>query len=214
MPDEPVYRLTLVRHAESVGNAEARLQGHADYPLSERGRDQARALAQRWKTEALTFDHVIASPLSRALETARIIAAVLELSVPESDRRWIERDAGERAGMTWDEARQHDRATDFADPGEALAGSAESDGALHLRGEQALQSIMERPPARYLVISHQAILNAVLYAILGIAPQSNPRRRVGFRMRNASFSRFRYYPLARRWQVDVIGDRSHWKGDG
>jgi probable phosphoglycerate mutase len=214
MPDGPVYRLTLVRHAQSVGNAEERLQGHADYPLSERGRDQALALALRWKSEDVTFDRVIASPLSRALETARIIAGALGLTSLETDTRWIERDAGERAGMTWDEARQREGETDFADPGEAFAGSAETDGALYLRGQQALHSILERPPARYLVISHQAILNMVVHAILGIAPRTDTRRGVSFRMRNASFSRFRYYPLARRWQVDVIGDRSHFKGDG
>ena len=101
MPDEPVYRITLLRHAESIGNAEERLQGHADYPLSARGRAQALALAQRWKTEAITFDHVIASPLSRALETGQIIAAALGLSQPETDPLWVERDTGKHSGMTW-----------------------------------------------------------------------------------------------------------------
>ena len=85
MPDTPIYRITLVRHGESVGNAENRLQGHADYPLSERGRAEALALAQRWKTEAITFDHVIASPLSRALETGQIIAAALGIASPATD---------------------------------------------------------------------------------------------------------------------------------
>ena len=214
MPDEPVYRITLVRHGESVGNAEERLQGHADYPLSARGRAQVIALAQRWKAEAITFDHIIASPLGRALETARIIAAELEIPNPEIDLRWIERDAGERTGLTYDEAQQRDRETDFAAPCDSIAASAESDWALYLRGGQALRSILERPPARYLVSSHRAILNMVLYSILGIARQSNDLNGdTLFRLVNASFSRFRYYPLAHRWQVDVVGDRSHWKGD-
>ena len=34
-------RLIFVRHAESLANAEGRMQGHADFPLSERGREQA-----------------------------------------------------------------------------------------------------------------------------------------------------------------------------
>ena len=173
------------------------------------------ALAQRWKAEAITFDHVIASPLSRALETARIIAAELEIPNPEIDPRWIERDAGKRAGMTYDEAQQRDRETDLAGPCDSIAASAESDRALYLRGAQALQSILERPPARYLVSSHRAILNMVLYSILGIEPQPNDLHSATlFRIANGSFSRFRYYPLAHRWQVDVIGDGSHWKGDG
>ena len=215
MRDEPVYRITLVRHGESVGNAEERLQGHADYPLSARGRAQVVALAQRWKSEAVTFDHVVASPLSRTLETARIIAAELEIPHPEIDLRWIERDAGERTGLTCAEVQQRDYKADFAAPCDSITASAESDCALYLRGGQALHSILERPPGRYLVSSHRAILNMVLYSILGIARQSNNLHGgTLFRLANSSFSRFRYFPLAHRWQVDVIGDRSHWKGDG
>src|SRR5258708_3703373 len=106
MPEEPVYRIALVRHCESVGNAEDRLQGQADYRLSARGRAQALALAQRWKNEAITFDHVIASPLSRALETARIIACGLEIENVETDPLWMEQDTGARSGMKWDELGQ------------------------------------------------------------------------------------------------------------
>lgn len=214
MPDEPVYRITLLRHAESIGNAEERLQGHADYPLSARGRAQALALAQRWKTEAITFDHVIASPLSRALETGQIIAAALGLSQPETDPLWVERDTGKHSGMTWAEIQHQYPEADGADPYASIAAAGEGDWALYMRGNQALHSLLKRPPARYLVASHRAILNMVLDAILGIAPQPNAHGGARFRLQNGSFSRVRYYPLARRWQVDVIGDRSHWKGSG
>lgn len=213
MPDEPVYRITLVRHCESIGNAEERLQGHADYPLSERGRAQAIALAQRWKSEAVSFDQVITSPLSRALETGRIIAAALGIARLETDPLWIERDAGERTGLTWDEVDQRQPKPDGDDRYESIAASGENERAAYLRGAQAVASILKRPPARYLVASHQAILNMVVYAILGIVPQPGLHGGARFRMRNGSISRFRYHPLTRRWQVDVIGDRSYWKGD-
>lgn len=213
MPDNPVYRITLVRHGESVGNAEDRLQGHADYPLSERGRAQALALAQRWKAEAVTFDHVIASPLSRALETGQIIAAALGIASPATDPLWIERDTGNCSGMAWDEIQKKNPEPDFANPADSIAASGEGDGALYTRGGQALHSILQGLPARYLVVSHRAILNMVLYSILGIAPQPNFQR-TRFRLENGSISRFRYFPMVHRWQVDVIGDRSHWKGDG
>ena len=72
-----IFQVTLLRHGESVGNAESRWQGQADYPLTERGRSQAHALAQRWKRERMKFDYIISSPLSRARETAEIIASKL-----------------------------------------------------------------------------------------------------------------------------------------
>ena len=213
MPDEPVYRITLVRHGESVGNAEDRLQGHVDYPLSDRGRAQALALAQRWKSEAITFDRVIASPLSRALETGRIIAAALGIPSPETDPLWIERDTGKHSGMTRDEIRLQDAGPDSAKPNDWAGASGEGDEALYLRGGQAVQSILQRPPARYLVASHRAILNMVLHAILGIAHRPGFQGGTHFRLGNGSFSRLRYYPRTDRWLVDVIGDRSHWKGE-
>ncbi len=69
--------LRSLRHGESVGNAESRWQGQADFPLTDRGRSQAQALADRWKREKMKFDYVISSPLSRARETAEIIASKL-----------------------------------------------------------------------------------------------------------------------------------------
>lgn len=67
MENKPkLFFITLLRHGESVGNAESRWQGQADFPLTDRGREQARALAARWKRENAQFDHVISSPLSRA----------------------------------------------------------------------------------------------------------------------------------------------------
>ena len=65
---DPIHHITLLRHAESTGNAENRLQGQSDYPLSEKGCAQAAALAQRWQTEGVTFDQGIVSPLLRARE--------------------------------------------------------------------------------------------------------------------------------------------------
>lgn len=214
MPGEPVYRITLVRHCQSVGNAEARLQGHVDYPLSERGRAQAVALARRLKSESIAFDQVIASPLSRAQETARIIATALGIEHLVTDPLWIEQDAGTRSGMHRDALRQQPARPGLAGSAAARVAAGESDEALYLRGREALRSILERPPARYLAVSHRAILDMVLHAILGIVPQAKLPPGALFRLRNGSFSRFRYFPLEDRWQADVIGDRSHWTSDG
>jgi len=212
MPETPIYHITFLRHGESTGNVENRLQGLSDFPLSETGRAQARALGERWQAEGLTFDTAITSPLSRARETAEIIAAALQIPTFELEPLWVERDMGKRSGMTMEEINAQFPNPDFINPYDSFDASGESDWALYLCGGQALHKILQRPPAKYLIVTHGAILNMTLYAILGIAPQPNfqgPR----FRMENTAFCQFRYYPLAHRWRVDVIGDQNHWKAE-
>jgi len=205
----PVFHITFVRHGESTGNAENRLQGLSDFPLSEIGRAQAQALAERWRSEGLSFDTAITSPLIRASETARILVSALNIPTLEFDPLWVERDMGKRSGMTMAEIQAQFQDPEFINPYDSFDESGESDWALYLRGGHALHKILQRPPARYLVVTHGAILNMTLYAILGIAPQPNfqgPR----FGLENTAFAAFRYYPGKHRWRVEVIGDRTHW----
>ena len=115
---------------------------------------------------------------------------------------------GKRSGLTMDEIHAQFQDPNSVNPYDSIDESGESDWALYLRGGQALHKILQRPPARYLIVTHGAILNMTLYAILGIAPQPNfqgPR----FRLENTAFCQFRYYPQAHRWRVDVIGDTGH-----
>jgi probable phosphoglycerate mutase len=85
-------RLILVRHGESTWNAEARLQGQADPPLSDRGRREATALARA--LDGVAPEHVVTSDLARARETATL------LGHPDAptDPRLREIDVGEWAG--------------------------------------------------------------------------------------------------------------------
>lgn len=64
--------LILIRHGESVANREGRIQGQADYPLSQEGAEQAERLAQWLAAEPI--DCIYSSDLSRAYETALAIA--------------------------------------------------------------------------------------------------------------------------------------------
>jgi probable phosphoglycerate mutase len=209
--NQVAYHITFVRHGESVGNAENRLQGHSDFPLSDVGHEQARALAARWKAEGMKFDFTIASPLSRALETAQIISEELGIPNFETDPLWVERDMGLRAGMTIAEIRAQFPEPGFVNPYESWSEQGESDWELYLRGGQALHKLLQRPPARYLVVSHGAILNKVFYSILGITPQPN-RQGAQFRLGNTSFSTFVYNPQSHHWRVEVIGDTGHLSG--
>ncbi|MDO8615660.1 MAG: histidine phosphatase family protein [Dehalococcoidia bacterium] len=97
-------RLLLLRHAESLGNREFRLQGRRDFPLTERGRQQARALAGRLASAGLTT--VYTSPIGRARETARILAGAAGVR-PRREPRVQEYDFGEAlSGLTWQEIRE------------------------------------------------------------------------------------------------------------
>lgn len=69
----------IVRHGQTNGNLENRMQGHADIPLNETGKKQAWQLAQVLKD--VHFDEIISSNLSRALETAKAVALERKMEV-------------------------------------------------------------------------------------------------------------------------------------
>ncbi|MBO4891844.1 MAG: histidine phosphatase family protein [Prevotella sp.] len=71
--------LYLVRHGETVDNANQIMQGQTQGELNENGLRQARLLSEAWREKLL--DAVIASDLKRSVDTARIIAAPHQLEV-------------------------------------------------------------------------------------------------------------------------------------
>jgi len=87
-------RLVLIRHGESTWNAEERLQGQLDPPLSERGREQSRALAGM--VDGLPAERIVCSDLGRARQTAELMG----LAPGRFDPRWREIDVGSWAGRT------------------------------------------------------------------------------------------------------------------
>ena len=79
--------IMLLRHGESEGNAQSRMQGRRDYPLSALGREQAARAAQFIAASGLALNAVYTSPLKRAFETSSIVAAagVRPLAVVDED---------------------------------------------------------------------------------------------------------------------------------
>jgi len=207
-PEKPVYQFAFLRHGESVGNAESRWQGQSDYPLTNKGKVQAQALAERWKSEGVKFDLAITSPLTRAKETAEIIASVLGINV-ELDPIWMERNIGEIAGLTMEEARKKPQPP-YVTPYDSIGGDGEGDWALFLRAGQALHALLRRPAGNYLIVSHGGLLNQLMHAIVGIAPHVDPSG-VRFRFGNTSFARVTYFPHQHRWAIDALNDRAHTK---
>lgn len=203
------FLITLLRHGESVGNAESRWQGQRDYPLTDNGRAQARALADRWKEEKVKFDFLISSPLTRARETAEIVGQALGLKI-EFDPLWLERDNGEFSGLTAHEVRHNFEHPPFITPYDPVGVVGEGDWELFLRAGQALQNLLKRDPARYLIVSHGGLLNQFMHAVVGIAPQAN-NAGARFRFSNTAFAQLMYYPHQHRWAIDTLNDHAHWK---
>jgi probable phosphoglycerate mutase len=144
--------LILVRHGETEWNRLRRVQGRTDIPLNETGREQARATARRLADDR--FDAVAASPLSRAAETAQIIADGLGIGPVELIDDLVERNYGEAEGMTGE-----DIDTRWGGKLEAQ----ESRDEILARVKPALLALAARHPGqRVLVVSHGGVIGSLI----------------------------------------------------
>lgn len=92
----------LIRHGQTAGNKAHKLQGRAEIPLNETGKEQAETAAKWFRDRNIRFDLVWSSPLGRAVETARIIDCGADIRI---DQRLIEMDYGPYEGMDLKEPR-------------------------------------------------------------------------------------------------------------
>jgi probable phosphoglycerate mutase len=149
--------LYLVRHGETDWNAQRRVQGSTDIRLNATGRDQAamtgRLLARR------PWDAIVASPLSRAFETASIIAREVGLSEPTTLDSIVERHHGEAEGLRWQEVEER-----F--PGDAEIPGRELCEEVTARVIPALVRLAaEHPDRSIIVVSHGGVIRSVLNAV-------------------------------------------------
>lgn len=150
-----VTTILLARHGETDWNIERRIQGHTDRPLNDTGLAQARALGEALTEERI--DAIYASDLSRALDTARIVAAPHGLAVTAlSELR--ERNFGTWEGMTDEEALRR-----FPESRNGGWGDGETSEALAERIHAALEFIARaHPGGNVLVVTHGGPVRAVL----------------------------------------------------
>jgi len=98
----------LTRHGETMWNRNGRLQGWAPTPLTDRGHDQARALAAAVDAE-YDVDRILASDLRRARETAAHLGERIGCE-PVHESAWRERDFGRYQGLPCEAVfEDHDR---------------------------------------------------------------------------------------------------------
>ncbi|MCS5719415.1 histidine phosphatase family protein [Herbiconiux sp. CPCC 205763] len=146
---------TFVRHGQTDWNFQKRIQGSTDIPLNEIGREQARetgaALAER------TWDGIVASPLSRARETAEIIAGIVGLGEPELVGALVERSYGEVEGLNAAELAER-----FPDPMADVPGREKRSHVVR-RVLPALEKLAAEHPAESLiVVSHGGVIGSLI----------------------------------------------------
>lgn len=150
--------IVVVRHGESKANTEARLQGRFDSPLTDRGRRQAHAVGAWLARHEYRWDEAVSSPLSRARETAEIIADEGRAPPPALAPELAEVAAGSLEGLTLTEigerypsysARRVDELGDFSEYG------GESYADIQRRVAAVTARLFALPvPRRVLVVAH------------------------------------------------------------
>jgi broad specificity phosphatase PhoE len=200
-------RVYLIRHGETLWNAEGRIQGHTDIGLTELGRSQARSAARRMAD--LPLRAVLSSDLCRASETADILARPLGLSVATTaDLR--EAYLGQWQGMTTTEIAQSDAdllAQWRADNVGTRPPGAEGVAQVQERAVRALQHWMEEHAGESTaLVSHGGPIKTLICWAIG-APLTCMRR---FRMDNASISCIQVTPS--RVELLFHNDTHHLEG--
>jgi broad specificity phosphatase PhoE len=168
-PLEATTSFYIVRHGQSEGNARGLVQGRLDLPLDEKGRAQARGAAS-WLA-ARGVDAVLASPLSRAAETGRIIAASGGLPL-ELASCLVEIDAGIFSGLSLEEAeaRYPEAYAGFRSRSWEGVPGAEKADALYARAMEAWALLRERALSGASAIAcatHGGLIQWLLHATYG-----------------------------------------------
>jgi broad specificity phosphatase PhoE len=165
-------RLYLVRHGSTSLTAEDRFSGAIGVDLSDEGRWQAARLGERLRSEGIAA--LYCSPLSRTVETARIIGEACSLPIETRDG------LREISHGRWEGMARRDVETRFSDeyaaweedPFTFAPEGGESGVAVLARALPVIREVVTRhADARVLVVSHKATLRLVLSSVLGFDPR-------------------------------------------
>jgi len=158
-------RLVLVRHGNTVGDSHERFHGSGDVALSDEGRRQMQAAAQRIRREV--FELVAASPLRRSWEAAAILAGGAPVRLLPELR---EIHFGRWEGKTAEEIEASDpvlygawreKAADFEFPG------GERRDAFRERVARGLETLEASGAKNVLAVVHKGVIRAIVEQLTG-----------------------------------------------
>jgi broad specificity phosphatase PhoE len=162
---EPVT-FYFVRHGESEANAARRFAGRTNSSLTERGREQAEAVAGA--LAKVPFDRIVSSPLSRCRDTALVIARRHQLPV-DLEPDLVEIDVGDRTGTPFDEARG---LPEWSDDGFVAWPRGETLDQVLERAHRVIARIAsENAGQRVLVVGHGGVTRILMSHFLGLLPR-------------------------------------------
>ncbi len=170
--------LYFVRHGQSVWNAENKICGAVDIPLSAQGHLQAQETGRRILESGISFDEILSSPLQRAAETARHISEMTGVPM-RTEARLTEQAFGRYEGAPRDSEEfqlSKEHFADRYDGGESM---------LHLaqRVYNLLDELKHDPEGKtYMLVAHKGIGRAVNSYFYSMTNREYAR----FRMENCS----------------------------
>lgn len=168
-------RLVLVRHGETAWNVEGRVQGSSDVSLSEAGLAQTRMLAAYLGGCGARFDRVFSSDLGRALETARLLSAVLGGHEPTPTPLLREIGCGCWEGRSVEELKRDRREEYDRWRGDAAFAVPGGESVLQVRGRVerffAQRSTELDGAGEILLVGHGIVNRMVLSVVMGLDPQ-------------------------------------------
>lgn len=165
-----ILRLIIVRHGQTVWNERGRFQGISDIALSAEGKQQAHSLAKSLKDLDLTV--IYTSPLTRARETARIVAQYHACAV-KVEKGLKELNQGELEGLTAQDLR--DKYPEFfqkwiLQPGMTRLPEGESLHDLQDRAWTSVERILQRhSEGSVMIVAHSFVNRVILCKILGLS---------------------------------------------
>jgi phosphoserine phosphatase len=160
-------RIILIRHGQTTANAQNRFQGQSDFPLSEKGKQQAIALVK--PLAALSPGRLFVSDLSRSADTARPSAEALGLT-PMAFNVFREYSWGMLEGLSWADIKHID--SDLHDRLQLNLRRTEIPGqepipVFRKRLRQGLDILLdEENPSTVALIGHGRYLNALVVEFL------------------------------------------------
>ncbi len=157
-------------------------QGHAEYPLSARGRAEAQAVALRLARDEPSIAALWSSPLGRAYGTAEAVSAATGLGI-QTDDRLKEIDIGEGSGLT--SAQIRERFPDWGNPGDrrGLLPGQESNTDVAARIMSVIKDLLDLEGTT-VAVTHGGFIGNLCRQVVG----ADPDRARLFRVSNCSIT--------------------------